>query len=126
MVLVYREVMKIVRAAHESPQGALRNMSHDVFAELLQALVSCNIAACGMLSSVNPQKLPFAYVQLIQWGSRAITYLFLFDFSLDVVELSLFHRAGYPFPCDINDVYGCSTMYLIGLWIVIFICGSLM
>ena len=52
--------MKLCSDAYGDPGGDLAKMPKEVFAELLNALVSANLATSGMLSSVNPQKIPFA------------------------------------------------------------------
>ena len=119
ITLIYRQAMQLCTTAHERPGGALCRMKDDVLCELLDALVSANGSLSAMISSANPQKLPFVYTQLIQWGSRSIVSCIICNFALLGCERSLYHRMRFPFTCEMNDLHRCSSVMLVCLWVVV-------
>merc|ERR1712113_332651 len=117
-IRLYREATALVRAAQGDKRlGALRCMSHEVLAETLTQLTLANSAVNGMLSSVNPQKLPFPYVQLIQWATKLVALVIITDFSIDIAEYSIHNRQQFPFSCPAHQqlTQKCGTSSMIFL-----------
>ena len=117
-IRIYREIMSLVRAAQQDTRhGALRSMSSDVMGETLTQINLANNAVNGMLSSVNPQKLPFPYVQLIQWATKLVVLAIIADLSIDVAEYSIHYRHELPFLCPAADqlTNACGTSSMIFL-----------
>ena len=114
---IYREAIKLVARERERENGALIKMTDEIFAELLLALNRIQASCASMLSSVNPQKLPFSYVHLIQWGSRLVWAVYIFDLSIDISEYALHWRCSLPFTCIGGT--GCSTIIWLGLAVCI-------
>ncbi|QDZ22389.1 hypothetical protein HOP50_07g49280 [Chloropicon primus] len=110
---VYREIMALVKTEFSRPGGALSGMLPEVYTELLLALNRCQAACCSMISSTNGQKLPFSYVQLIQWSARIVFLIYLFDLAIDIAEYAMHYRCALPFVCLYGS--GCSTGIYLGL-----------
>jgi hypothetical protein len=116
---VYRQAIRLVKAEVRE-NGALQGMPSETLTELLLALNRVQGSAASMLSSVNPQKLPYCYVHLIQWGSRLVFAVYIFDLSCDIAEYALHYRCALPFECFAG--YGCSTF----IWLGLVVCVTLL
>ena len=96
---LYREAMALVRAANAEEGGPLAAMPETVLTELLKHLTLASGSCSGMLSSVNPQKLPFAYVSLIHWAAKMAMLVYSADIAIDFAEYAVFHGQFAPFTC---------------------------
>jgi hypothetical protein len=108
--ILRRGMIQTLHQEWQCEDGCCRSLDAHRWEGLLQHLQTMSGSAMSLISSVSSNKLPFAYVHLVSWGTYTIsfqfTYCLLLAYALEVRESEDENGLNVPLTCGFDSTCG--------------------